>query len=1190
MYNDNRRNFESGGGGDKDKCFPYSILAKTRQQQKVMQTMQPPTAPVHYPVAMGLPQSNLGQTFNSGHPVSTAVDAPFYGNAMVTDVGICFSMSNVNLNSDFPPYLGHPSLSVLGRGTRNTSPPVATPPATPVLNCRMGPPQPQVYKPRNNTPPIALPNPVYPGQPALPPFNPYYFAHPKIPIKIYNNQTYPFLPDLANSGSTASVAAAYGQQLNNYYTTIPTAVGNPPIPDLSQVQLVTKRRQNAKKNLLNNQYYGICMTECGNAMNSAHPEPELEPPPVKVAVIADEPQDFSIRKSPVKSELLGVETMEVDAEHDQLERAQVASPEQRQLEECRRRAAAPKKKWIRHYLKDEPILNGHSSSTAPPLVVISTSSSGSNGQQLLHHHHNSSISTQQKQHLPPALTIDLSTKSSSHHLSHHAARLSSGTPPSASSGCSSSSTSSTLTISPVDDSQSSLNLSGSSTTSGYITSLSANSSSSLNLSGSPPGSGGCLSSSSSTSSASSTSSPLPHDLVIVQQQQQQHQMLLSSSSQQSPPPGGLSSGLLVHVPTGGRRRTVSSNSNGVGTREVHNKLEKNRRAHLKECFEQLKKQLTLQPDEKKTSNLSILHAAIRHIQVLKRKEREYEHEMERLAKEKISSQNRILVLKRELSQWGDVDFSRLAPDTDAIPTASNGSATPSERDLLNDPPGIAPGRNGIRYSSSSSLSSVATTASSIGNLPLQTTISPVLVAASSSPSRASPPSATMARSSNSPAAMPLSLTTKSVPDQSPLKLNGLNLSNGTSSSGPTTTATLPLMVGSQSQLFTPVTTILTTGNGSAIQTLPLNLNVTSNGHHHQNGLITSTASGLQIIGTSSTNGATAFPLPTSAVVTNGKELINGTTANGTTKNGLRTATVSDAGGNKIEIIATQTTAGSGLEPPATKVIKLVNGNTLVGLTSMDKDKMMLSQVVQQGGIVVSPIQLLTSTQGLRVIQQAPNGLATIELSSPTNVQSQPSQVHRTTGGNNGITSSAIVPHNHNHQHLPSQTHQHHHHQPHQQIQQVTGAQLHKLLLSSAAVTNGTPTTTTTINGGTTPELARLPGGAELNILPAGSNGSTTTATLPLYRTTTVGGPQTQAGKLTFVNAIANGNGLTLKGTDVSGASRGAVHVVQSGQLSSLTPVVVSRYDHHLHHQDAVTTSLFTTAPASGKMGTLVSRN
>lgn len=51
-----------------------------------------------------------------------------------------------------------------------------------------------------------------------------------------------------------------------------------------------------------------------------------------------------------------------------------------------------------------------------------------------------------------------------------------------------------------------------------------------------------------------------------------------------------------------------------GTREVHNKLEKNRRAHLKECFELLKRQLPTQ-DEKKSSNLSILHAAIRHIQV-----------------------------------------------------------------------------------------------------------------------------------------------------------------------------------------------------------------------------------------------------------------------------------------------------------------------------------------------------------------------------------------------------------------------------------------------------------------------------------------------------------------------------------------------------------------------------------------------
>jgi hypothetical protein len=35
--------------------------------------------------------------------------------------------------------------------------------------------------------------------------------------------------------------------------------------------------------------------------------------------------------------------------------------------------------------------------------------------------------------------------------------------------------------------------------------------------------------------------------------------------------------------------------------------------------------------------------------------------MERLAKEKIAAQNRILFLKRELAQW-DVDFSKILPE------------------------------------------------------------------------------------------------------------------------------------------------------------------------------------------------------------------------------------------------------------------------------------------------------------------------------------------------------------------------------------------------------------------------------------------------------------------------------------------------------------------------------------------------
>ncbi|XP_023019853.2 uncharacterized protein [Leptinotarsa decemlineata] len=123
----------------------------------------------------------------------------------------------------------------------------------------------------------------------------------------------------------------------------------------------------------------------------------------------------------------------------------------------------------------------------------------------------------------------------------------------------------------------------------------------------------------------------------------------------------------------------------AGTREVHNKLEKHRRAHLKECFDILKKQLPSTQDEKKTSNLSILHSALRYIQTLKRKERELEHEMERLAREKISAQQRLAVLKKDISSHFDnVDFSKLLPEVVAS-SPSTSSAHDSIMDTRNEP-------------------------------------------------------------------------------------------------------------------------------------------------------------------------------------------------------------------------------------------------------------------------------------------------------------------------------------------------------------------------------------------------------------------------------------------------------------------------------------------------------------------------
>ncbi|XP_071567092.1 uncharacterized protein [Temnothorax nylanderi] len=143
----------------------------------------------------------------------------------------------------------------------------------------------------------------------------------------------------------------------------------------------------------------------------------------------------------------------------------------------------------------------------------------------------------------------------------------------------------------------------------------------------------------------------------------------------------------------------------AGTREVHNKLEKNRRAHLKECFELLKKQLPAQ-DEKKSSNLSILHAANKYIQALRKKERDYEHEMERLAREKIAAQQRLVALKKELNaNWDPIDINSLLleqnPGTDAV-TVKNES---TEVDVTGLP------RGGTRYSSTSSLNSVTTASS-----------------------------------------------------------------------------------------------------------------------------------------------------------------------------------------------------------------------------------------------------------------------------------------------------------------------------------------------------------------------------------------------------------------------------------------------------------------------------------------------
>lgn len=59
-------------------------------------------------------------------------------------------------------------------------------------------------------------------------------------------------------------------------------------------------------------------------------------------------------------------------------------------------------------------------------------------------------------------------------------------------------------------------------------------------------------------------------------------------------------------------------------------------------------------------------------QSLKRKERELEHEMERLAKEKVAQQKKILILKRELAAHTDQDPSFFLSDNDTGIIGNNG--------------------------------------------------------------------------------------------------------------------------------------------------------------------------------------------------------------------------------------------------------------------------------------------------------------------------------------------------------------------------------------------------------------------------------------------------------------------------------------------------------------------------------------
>jgi predicted transcriptional regulator len=82
-----------------------------------------------------------------------------------------------------------------------------------------------------------------------------------------------------------------------------------------------------------------------------------------------------------------------------------------------------------------------------------------------------------------------------------------------------------------------------------------------------------------------------------------------------------------------------------------------------------------------------LTLSIVSLQTLKRKEREFEHEMERLAREKIALQQRLSTLKKDmLGKWDHLDWRSMVPediememDTDSATSVEYGNGRKSLR-------------------------------------------------------------------------------------------------------------------------------------------------------------------------------------------------------------------------------------------------------------------------------------------------------------------------------------------------------------------------------------------------------------------------------------------------------------------------------------------------------------------------------
>ncbi|XP_077588671.1 max dimerization protein 3 [Stigmatopora nigra] len=106
--------------------------------------------------------------------------------------------------------------------------------------------------------------------------------------------------------------------------------------------------------------------------------------------------------------------------------------------------------------------------------------------------------------------------------------------------------------------------------------------------------------------------------------------------------------LLLPSPTlsDKRSRQKSKKIAPGGNRSVHNELEKNRRAQLRQCLEQLKKQVPLSSDSMRNTTLNLLRRAQLHIKKLQEQDERAEQLKDRLRWEQRELRVRLEKLQR----------------------------------------------------------------------------------------------------------------------------------------------------------------------------------------------------------------------------------------------------------------------------------------------------------------------------------------------------------------------------------------------------------------------------------------------------------------------------------------------------------------------------------------------------------------